>query len=287
MGVPSCLFPVLVGLLFACQAKSQDAAGTFALTGVEVTITSADGSVDTREQATYPKAVLSSKKLTVDQQLEVTFSLEGGKAQQLMVALISKSTSAAGYVIPKSKKGGSYSAVLNFAALEKQIGRLTGEYEVVVLVGSPSVATGLRWSLATVVFDSKAEVKPVQKSLANQRHVFVKPEIHHIFRAPDKRAPSTISLAFTGAAFAPLAVLLISLGVVGANFKGYPREASGAFSNLLFHCSIGSMLALFLLFWLQLNLAQTLPLVAGLGVVIAFFGYQALSALADLRLKKD
>jgi oligosaccharyltransferase complex subunit delta (ribophorin II) len=38
---------------------------------------------------------------------------------------------------------------------------------------------------------------------------------------------------------------------------------------LLFHGGIAAMLGLYLLFWLQLNLAQTLPLALGLGLFTA------------------
>ncbi len=53
---------------------------------------------------------------------------------------------------------------------------------------------------------------------------------------------------------------------------------------LLFHGSIAALLGLYLLFWLRLNLAQTLPLALLLGLVVAITGYKALSATASARL---
>jgi hypothetical protein len=38
-------------------------------------------------------------------------------------------------------------------------------------------------------------------------------------RPPAKRGPAIVSLAFTGLALAPLAVLIIYLGVLGVNIK--------------------------------------------------------------------
>lgn len=44
------------------------------------------------------------------------------------------------------------------------------------------------------------------------------------------------------------------------------------------------MLLLYLLFWLQLNLAQTLPLALAGGVFVAITGYKALGALSAQRI---
>jgi oligosaccharyltransferase complex subunit delta (ribophorin II) len=50
--------------------------------------------------------------------------------------------------------------------------------------------------------------------------------------------------------------------------QGLPSGASNLFV-ILFHGGIASLLALYLLFWLRLNLAQTLPLALGLGLFTA------------------
>ncbi len=47
------------------------------------------------------------------------------------------------------------------------------------------------------------------------------------------------------------------------------------------------MLALYWVFWTQLNLAQTLPLAAAGGLFVAATGYMLLSALSAQRLKKQ
>lgn len=57
--------------------------------------------------------------------------------------------------------------------------------------------------------------------------------------------------------------------------------------SVLFHGGLGSMLLLYVVFWLRLNLAQTLPLVGIWGLFVAGNGYMLLSSLSKLRLKKD
>lgn len=52
----------------------------------------------------------------------------------------------------------------------------------------------------------------------------------------------------------------------------------------LFHGSVASVLILYLMFWLRLNLAETLPLAMVGGAVIALTGYHLLSRLANARI---
>ena len=47
------------------------------------------------------------------------------------------------------------------------------------------------------------------------------------------------------------------------------------------------MLVLYVVFWLKLNLAQTLPLAGFGGLFVAASGYLTLSKLAQGRLKKE
>ena len=56
---------------------------------------------------------------------------------------------------------------------------------------------------------------------------------------------------------------------------------------LLFHSGIFMMLGLYALFFLRLNLAQTLPAALILGLFVAGTGFNTLSGLATARLKKD
>jgi oligosaccharyltransferase complex subunit delta (ribophorin II) len=65
--------------------------------------------------------------------------------------------------------------------------------------------------------------------------------------------------------------------------QGFPSGTAGLWA-LMFHGSIAAMLGLYLLFWLRLNLAQTLPLALGLGCFMALTGYKALGALSAARM---
>ena len=106
-------------------------------------------------------------------------------------------------------------------------------------------------------------------------------------RAPEKRAPAAVSLAFAALALAPLAALVAWLAATGAlDLSGLPSGA-GALWAAAFHGGIASLLLLYWLFWTRLDLATTLPLALALGAATAGAGYKALSALADARLQQE
>jgi oligosaccharyltransferase complex subunit delta (ribophorin II) len=115
-----------------------------------------------------------------------------------------------------------------------------------------------------------------------------KAEISHIFRAPEKRPPKELSLAFTGltllpfigfligvskivilvmyisyicfeSKFLPALVqliegLLLQLVCLGVNLKNFPSLPGPAAFASLFHAGIGAVLLLYVLFWLKVCL---------------------------------
>lgn len=104
-----------------------------------------------------------------------------------------------------------------------------------------------------------------------------------IIRAPDKRPPAVVSLAFSGLVLLPGVVAVVLLASLGANIRGF----TGSVSQLLFHGGILSILVLYYLFWTRINLLQTLPVLGLLGLLTSVAGYFALSAHADVRLKSE
>ncbi|KAF8056103.1 nifk [Scenedesmus sp. PABB004] len=241
--------------------------------------------------------------------------------QAMLMASSAAHPGLAAYAVAKAKKDGQHVATLSAAAIEKQLGSVGGEMSISLLLGDPAAAVGLSGDLGSVVLPevaSGAPPKPKLLSAAHQPVNNLKPDIAHTFvrarsprrrrgpaaaarrarrrftrpparppaapqRVPDKRAPAVVSLAFTGLALAPLAALVLYLGALGVNVSGLPR-GGGALWALLFHGGIAALLGLYLLFWLRLNLAATLPLAAGLGLFIAGTGWKALGALSDARI---
>ena len=67
--------------------------------------------------------------------------------------------------------------------------------------------------------------------------------------------------------------------------QGFPNSGTSLIASVAFHGGLASVLGLYTLFWLKLNLIQTLPVLLFLGLFTAVAGYNALSRQAEARLK--
>lgn len=103
-----------------------------------------------------------------------------------------------------------------------------------------------------------------------------RPEIIHQFREPEKRPSRFVSDIFTALCAAPLLVLFILWSRIGVNVSNF----SFSLSAIGFHLSFGAILGLFALFWLQLNMFETLRLLIPLSIVTFLLGNRFLRSLA-------
>jgi len=254
---------------------------------ISVSFITAEGKKKSSNSYKFGKKALDAVHVAGKQSVELTFTpkIDGSaaKPQQAML-MLSAAGGLAAYAVGKPKKDGSHTISVTQALVEKQIGKQGGDMKATLLLGDPTVADSISWDLGSLHVPEDPEVAPTPKYLSATFQPLnnVKPEIRHIFRAPDKQPPVVISLAFTGLALAPLGILLIALTQMGINFQGIP--SGGSLWVLLFHGSIAGMLGLYLMFWLKLNLAQTMPLAVGIGLLVTATGYKALSALSADRL---
>ena len=69
------------------------------------------------------------------------------------------------------------------------------------------------------------------------------------------------------------------------DLQGFPSDQAAQLFAILFHAGIASILGLYTIFWLGLDLLHTLPILAVLGILTAASGYQALYRQANARLK--
>ncbi|KAL3162543.1 proteasome regulatory particle base subunit [Trebouxia sp. C0010 RCD-2024] len=249
------------------------------------------------ETLPYPQA-LGTKSATLDpsQTLKVSLAMSakhGSKSvvpQQRMLRLTSLSNKAAAAYFnlkPSKLKDNTYSVSITSTSLHKQAGSQDGAYSMDVLIGDNALDVPVIWPLGTVAVSHHSSDEP-QTGLAATEALFrPKPEIVHIGRAPGKRPLSVVSMLFTGLALAPLGLLYLMLSSVGANLKGFPKGGASRLAAIAFHGGILSILGLYTLFWLKLNLIQTLPWLLVLGVFTTVAGYNALSRLADSSIKQQ
>ncbi|KAG9230716.1 Oligosaccharyltransferase subunit Ribophorin II-domain-containing protein [Amylocarpus encephaloides] len=110
-------------------------------------------------------------------------------------------------------------------------------------------------------------------------------EINHIFRADPKSAPLVISLFFVLAVLATVPILLGTWAYLGANLSHLSKATSAApISHGLFFASIVSMEGIFLLYYYNWTLFQTLPVAGVVGLVTFLSGSKALSEVQSRRL---
>lgn len=124
----------------------------------------------------------------------------------------------------------------------------------------------------------KATRPPLQSTEPYSRYG-PKAEISHIFRIPEKLPAKQLSLVFLGVIVLPFIGFLIGVSLpllvnsirktsshffhysyiffmfqltrLGVNIKSFPSSTGSAISALLFHCGIGAVLLLYVLFWLK------------------------------------
>jgi len=176
--------------------------------------------------------------------------------------------------IAVSKISGKFStAQISMKDIRSQFLGESGLYTVELIVGDSFIQNPFQWKIASVNIKFGASYEAPEDPFAPRT------EIAHLFRLPEVRPPQTVSMAFTIACSAPILVLLIGLLRVGANTGNFPSGTASMYA-LGFHACIGAILGLFALYWLQLNMMQTLRYLLVLSVPTLFFGVKTLNAVA-------
>ncbi|KAJ1347902.1 hypothetical protein KIN20_003081, partial [Parelaphostrongylus tenuis] len=179
------------------------------------------------------------------------------------------------------QSGGGYVVDVYLATGHKDFESLSGKYTASLIIGDPLIRTPLEWSFAdfTLTLPNAAE-EVIPKS---QRIVYsALEEIRHIFRQPEKRPSAIVSDAFTIICLSPLFLLIVLWLRVGLNFGNMPLSIW----TLFFHSSLGVLFTLYFVFWLQLNMFDTLKYLAFVGAFTYLSGNRVLRAIADKRKHK-
>ncbi|VDO71210.1 unnamed protein product [Heligmosomoides polygyrus] len=186
----------------------------------------------------------------------------------------------------------------NLAKAYKDFEGLSGKYTAFLIVGDPIIRTPLNWPFVSellsfiiyhcviVICCSAADFTLTLPSIApevvpkSQRVNYdALPEIKHMFRQPEKRPPAVVSDAFTFICLSPLLLLLGLWFRIGLNFGNMP----GSIWTLFFHGGLAALFALYFVFWLQLNMFDTLKYLALIGGFTYLAGNRVLKAIADKR----
>ncbi|EXB88375.1 Dolichyl-diphosphooligosaccharide--protein glycosyltransferase subunit 2 [Morus notabilis] len=189
------------------------------------------------------------------------------------------------HIFVVGNSGKKFEILLDFLGLVEKFYYLSGSYDIQLTVGDAVMENSFLKAIGQIELDlpeapEKAPRPPLQPVDPYSRYG-PKAEISHIFRAPDKRPPKELSLAFLGLTFVPLLGFFIGLLRLGVNFKNFPSSAVPTTFAILFHVGIAAVLLLYVLFWLKLDLFTTLKVLGFLGAFLLFVGHRILSHLAS------
>ncbi|KAL6840381.1 hypothetical protein ACP4OV_030191 [Aristida adscensionis] len=247
-------------------------------------------SVQKLDLLTDTKVSLSANHL---QKLRLSFQLTTPlghtfKPHQVFLKLKHESQVEHIFVVPGSAR--QFKIVLDFLGLVEKFYYLSGRYDLELAVGDAAMENSFLRALGHLELDLPEAPEKAPRPPAQAVDPFSKfgpkAEISHIFRAPEKRPPKELSLAFTGLTLVPFVGFLIGLMRLGVNLKNFPSLPGPAAFASLFHAGIGAVLLLYVLFWIKLDLFTTLKYLGFLGVILVFVGHRTLSYLSSVSAKQ-
>ncbi|XP_016999232.2 dolichyl-diphosphooligosaccharide--protein glycosyltransferase subunit 2 [Drosophila takahashii] len=258
--------------------------GRVKVQSLEVGIAESDASAATRKQSvTYPgklQEVLSAdstQKLLLKALLVEESNGKPLAVHQAFVRLYNKKLDKEIIFVAEQDSSKAYKFDMDVGNNGKNFQYQSGTYSIYLTVGDASLSNSFEWLVAEVQlkFNEEKEVKP--KSSAGPL-----PEIIHQFRVPDKRPPRIVSDIFTGLCITPLVLLFVFWGKLGINVSNLTLAPS----TIGFHLGFGGILVLFFVFWLQLNMFQTLRLLIPIAVFTFLAGNRLLRRLYAQRNSK-
>uniref|UniRef100_A0A182NHK5 Dolichyl-diphosphooligosaccharide--protein glycosyltransferase subunit 2 n=1 Tax=Anopheles dirus TaxID=7168 RepID=A0A182NHK5_9DIPT len=195
---------------------------------------------------------------------------------QAFVMLRNQETHQEIIFVAETDSSKAYKFEMDVGARAADFGHKSGLYEVRLIVGDALLSNSFQWHLADVELKfAVSETKPstVDAASASRKPL---PEIVHQFRAPEKRPPRFVSDLFTALCIAPLVILFGLWMKLGVNVKNFPLSL-GAVG---FHLGLGAILVLFGIFWLRLNMFETIRYLIPLALITFICGNRMLRKIA-------
>ncbi|CAO2167463.1 unnamed protein product [Urochloa humidicola] len=251
------------------------------------------GAVESVEKLDLLKDTKVSLSANHLQKLRLSFKLTTPlghtfKPHQVFLKLKHESNVEHLFVVPGSTR--QFKIVLDFLGLVEKFYYLSGRYDLELAVGDAAMENSFLRPLGHLELDLPEAPEKAPRPPAQAVDPFSKfgpkAEISHIFRAPEKRPPKELSLAFTGLTLLPFIGFLIGLMRLGVNLKNFPSLPGPAAFASFFHAGIGAVLLLYVLFWLKLDLFTTLKYLGFLSIFLVFVGHRTLSYLSTVSSKQ-
>jgi len=252
---------------------------TIEVSDVELRITdSENGGKGKIHELTFPTP--AGRPIPVDhkEHLSLSFNILDSSSRkalslhQTFVCLTHLSSGAEIHYVAEAGGDLNYKFDLDLSAAAADLNSKAGDYSISLVLGDSVIANPTFWTAATVSINY-----PEPEDTATTPSIYeVKPEIRHLFREPEARPATVVSNAFTLLCLSPFLVMLILWARLGANVSNLTLSLSA----LGFHLGLGSIFGLYAVFWLQLNMFQTVKYLVVLGVVTFLCGNSLLSGIA-------
>uniref|UniRef100_A0A1L8EBK6 Dolichyl-diphosphooligosaccharide--protein glycosyltransferase subunit 2 n=1 Tax=Haematobia irritans TaxID=7368 RepID=A0A1L8EBK6_HAEIR len=174
----------------------------------------------------------------------------------------------------------AYKFDMDIGARAGDFNYVSGVYQMYLIVGDASLSNSFQWLVADIELKFPVSPKADEKKQVIRSPL---PEIEHQFRIPDKRPSRIVSDVFTGLCLTPLVLLLIfwsKLGINIGNFSFHP-------STIGFHLGFGGILVLFAVFWLKMDMFQTLRCLIPIAIFTFLCGNRLLRRIYAQRIAKN
>uniref|UniRef100_K1QHM2 Dolichyl-diphosphooligosaccharide--protein glycosyltransferase subunit 2 n=1 Tax=Magallana gigas TaxID=29159 RepID=K1QHM2_MAGGI len=165
---------------------------------------------------------------------------------------------------------------LDIGSSAGQFGHLSGKYSMELIIGDAVIENPFSWALGEVSLNFPEGQTPKDKGLDRYAK---KPEIKHLFREPEKRPAAVVSTVFTFLVLAPVLILVLLWMKIGVNVSNFPMSLSA----VGFHLCLAAIFGLYYLYWVELNMFQTVRYLGLLALPTFIFGNRLLSGIASKR----
>jgi len=252
---------------------------------VKVGVSDKDASTGEMAQLSFPEKLAKVLEADTHQKVVMTFVLKeviSGDlvtAHQTFVRLTHEQTGQEIFFVAEPDSDDNYKFNLDVGATAKDsFNNLSGKYKMAIVIGDATIQVPINWNLGSIVLTFSGESKQSKKE---QRATVPKPVIEHVFRVPEKRPSKIVSTAFTVLIFVPLIFMFVVWMKAGANVSNFQLSLP----TLLFHFGLAGIFALYYMFWIQLDMFQTLKLLMLVGGMTFLGGNKMLAQMAAAKYK--